>query len=383
MKPLEILIVFGTRPEAIKLAPVLKQLRRYPNEIKVRACATGQHREMLDQVMDLFEIAPDFDLGLMRPNQTPNQVASLILAELDRLFSEKPFDWMLVQGDTTTVMAASIAAHHHRIKVGHVEAGLRTYDRSNPFPEEMNRVVTDHVSDLHFAPTSTARDNLLREGIKPERVFVTGNTVIDALEWVAEKPVPASLTRLFARLNSTKPLLLVTAHRRESQGKPLRNICNALRALARRDNLQIVFPVHRNPNVWEPVHRELKDVKGITLLPPVDYLSLVHLMKRSRLILTDSGGIQEEAPSLGVPVLVLRESTERPEAVAAGAARLVGTDPLRIVNEAERVLNDPVTRSKMSRAINPYGDGKAAERIVKILLHGRCEEFVCEDLVAV
>jgi len=355
---------------------------------------------MLDQVLDLFDISPDFDLGLMQPNQSPSQVASLVLGTLDPLFEKMSPDWILVQGDTTTVMAASIAAHHRGIKVGHVEAGLRTYDRSNPFPEEMNRVVTDHISDLHFAPTASSRDNLLREGIRPDSVFITGNTVIDALQWVVRQPLPPILNKLFGDLDlerriepvlsgwnhskdrlGTKSLILVTAHRRESFGEPLQSICHALRLLAERGDVRIVYLVHRNPNVWEPVQQILGNTKGVTLLPPIDYLSLVHLMKRSHFILTDSGGIQEEAPSLGVPVLVLRKTTERPEAVASGAAKLVGTDSAKIVREAEKLLEDPARHAKMARAINPYGDGKAAQRIVDVLMHGRCEEFIPESVV--
>lgn len=376
------MIVVGTRPEAIKMAPIVHELQAR-REVETIVCATGQHREMLDQVLSLFAIMPDVDLNLMQQNQTPSQVAARVLLALDPLLAETEPDWLLVQGDTTTVMAASIAAHHRRVRVGHVEAGLRTYDRANPFPEEMNRVVADHVSDLHFAPTKGARANLLAEGISVNSVHITGNTVIDALLWVAARPLTAAaqtelghygLADLVAE--EERRVVLVTAHRRENHGRPILDICQALQTLAGKwPDLHFVYPVHRNPNIWGPVHERLGNVPGITLLPPVDYSSLTHLMKHSRLILTDSGGVQEEAPSLGVPVLVLRETTERPEAVTAGAARLVGTDPEQIVREADHLLRDATAHATMAQAINPYGDGRAAARTVDVLLTGRCEPF--------
>jgi UDP-N-acetylglucosamine 2-epimerase (non-hydrolysing) len=378
----KVLAVFGTRPEAIKMAPVVKELRKHPHDARVQVCVTAQHREMLDQVLRLFDIEPDIDLDLMQANQTPSQVAARVLSRMDPLLDDLRPDWVLVQGDTTTVMAACIAAHYHRVRVGHVEAGLRTYDRSNPFPEEMNRVVADHVCDLHFAPTPTARGNLLREGISPQSAFVTGNTVTDALQWMVDQPATPKLNDLFENIgdrkngrSSSQSLILVTAHRRESFGGPIADICHGLQTLAGRDDVHIIYPVHRNPNVWGPVHKSLGNHPNITLIPPVDYLTLVHLMKRSRLILTDSGGIQEEAPSIGVPVLVLRETTERPEAVEAGAARVVGTNAERIVSEATRLLDEPQAHAAMAQAINPYGDGLAAKRIVDVLLTGHCEEF--------
>jgi UDP-N-acetylglucosamine 2-epimerase (non-hydrolysing) len=365
---LKVLTVFGTRPEAIKLAPVIRELERQSAHSRLHSlvCVTAQHRQMLDQVLDLFRIVPDIDLNLMQDGQSPSQVAARVLTGLEPVFQAERPDWVLIQGDTTTVMAAAIAAHYLRIRIGHVEAGLRTGHRFNPFPEEMNRVITDHLSDLHFAPTEWARQNLRREGIPDARICVTGNTVIDALLDIAARLCPPEVP---ATLEQSVKLILVTAHRRESFGSPLRRICTALRELVRwRDDVQVVYPVYLNPNVWGPVHELLKDVPRIRLLPPVDYLTLVHLMKQSFLILTDSGGIQEEAPSLGVPVLVLREVTERPEAVEAGAARVVGTDPERILAETERLLDDPVAHAAMARAVNPYGDGHAAERIVKTLL---------------
>jgi UDP-N-acetylglucosamine 2-epimerase (non-hydrolysing) len=378
----KVLIVFGTRPEAIKMAPVVKAMKNHAHDVQVQVCVTGQHREMLDQVLGLFDINPDVDLDLMQPDQTPAQVAARVLSSMDPLLDDLRPDVILVQGDTTTVMAACIAAHYHRIRVGHVEAGLRTYDRFNPFPEEMNRVVTDHICDLHFAPTWTARDNLLKEGISPQGIFVTGNTVTDALQWMVGQPATPELNSFFESIgvrkngrSSPQSLILVTAHRRESFGKPIRDICHALRTLAERDDVHILYPVHRNPNVWEPVHQLLGNQPNITLIPPVDYRILVRLMKCSHLILTDSGGIQEEAPSLGIPVLVLRETTERPEAVKVGAARVVGTNPERIVSQATRLLDDPEAYAAMARAINPYGDGRAAKRIVDVLLKGQCDEF--------
>jgi UDP-N-acetylglucosamine 2-epimerase (non-hydrolysing) len=342
----------------------------------------------------VFGVSPDNDLDLMQVNQTPSQVAARVLLAVDPLLEKLQPDWVLVQGDTTTVMATSIAAHHRRVKVAHVEAGLRTYDRANPFPEEMNRVVTDHISDYHFAPTSTSRQNLLREGISPESIFITGNTVIDALQWGIEQPTPPEVIKLLhgfgisrkegdgdAYLKSaetqapSRRLILITAHRRENFGEPIRGICQALRQIAHRGDVHIIYPVHRNPNIWDPVHHILGAVPGITLIPPVDYLTLIHLMKHSTIILTDSGGLQEEAPSLGVPVLVLRETTERPEAVEYGAACLVGTDPDRIRSEAEKLLDDPAAYACMANAINPYGDGLASRRIVDVFLTGGCQEF--------
>ena len=382
---LRVLIIVGTRPEAIKMAPVILRLRSEPDCFEVRVCAAAQHREMLDQVLNLFGIVPDLDLDLMQPNQTPSQVAARVLLALDHDLAVRRPDWVLVQGDTTTVMAAALCAHHNRIRVGHVEAGLRSFDRANPFPEEMNRVVADHVSDLHFAPTLGARDNLLREGIPPESIHVTGNTVVDALLYVAARcwqPPPGDPLfglepggsvrdlRPSSEADATRQkrrIILVTAHRRESWGAPIQSICAALRLLAERRDVQVVFPVHRNPKVWGPVHDELDGAPGILLLPPLDYQHMVYLMKVSYLLLTDSGGLQEEAPCLGLPVLVLRDVTERPEGVEAGAARLVGTDSQRIVAEASRLLGDPAAHEAMARIVNPYGDGHAAERISQTL----------------
>lgn len=370
---MRVLCVFGTRPEAIKMASVIKELRRHPGQIIPRVCVTAQHRQMLDQVLDTFEIEPDIDLDIMQDRQTPSQVAAQVLSRLEPTLRDEKPDWVLVQGDTTTVMAAAITAYHLRIRVGHVEAGLRTYDRFHPFPEEMNRVIADALSDLHFAPTQQARDNLLREGIPEGSIVVTGNTVIDALLDVAARPWEPEPDSPLRAIPVDKRLILVTAHRRESFGRPLQDICAALREIAqgRWDEVHIVYPVHRNPNVWEAVHALLGDVPSITLLPPLDYLSMVYLLKRCDLVLTDSGGIQEEAPSLGKPVLVLRRVTERPEAVEAGAAQMVGTDPDDILSETIRLLDDAQAYAAMARAVNPYGDGQAAERIVAALLEAR------------
>jgi UDP-N-acetylglucosamine 2-epimerase (non-hydrolysing) len=391
---MKILVIIGTRPEAIKMAPVIRELRApqgngvqdsfapaADGEIDVKVCSTGQHREMLEQVLSLFQITPDFDLDLMRPNQTPTQVAARVLIELESVLQAEKPDWVLVQGDTTTVMAASIAAHYQRVRVGHVEAGLRTYDRANPFPEEVNRVIADHTSDLHFVPTVHACENLRREGISPATIFVTGNTVVDALNWVAHQPPTPHVRALLKKLHvedQERPVVLVTSHRRENFGEPIRNICHGLRTFAARNNVHLVYPVHPNPNVSEPVNKLLADQPNITLLPPLDYLSMAHLIKHSRFILTDSGGIQEEAPTLGVPVLILRETTERPEAVEAGAARLVGTAPEQIIVEAERLLHDPSAYAAMAGVANPYGDGFAAQRIAAVLRNGCCDEFNAE-----
>jgi UDP-N-acetylglucosamine 2-epimerase (non-hydrolysing) len=368
--PLRVLIIFGTRPEAIKMASVVRALLARTDAFTVRTCATAQHREMLDQVLHLFGIVPDVDLDLMRPLQGLSELAARVLSSLDPVIVQERPDWVLVQGDTTTVAMAAIAAQHRQIRVAHVEAGLRTGDRHNPFPEEMNRVVTDHVCDLCFAPTVAARDNLLREGIPGGRICVTGNTVIDALLATIRGLREDSSGLVLPALPLDRAWLLVTAHRRENHGAPLEGVCAALRRIAeeRGDLVHVIYPVHRNPLVWEPVHERLGGLPGITLLPPVDYRTMVWLMSRAHLILTDSGGLQEEAPSLDVPVLVLRETTERPEAVAAGAARVVGTDPGEILRQTYRLLDDEEAYAQMARAPNPYGDGHAAKRIADALL---------------
>jgi UDP-N-acetylglucosamine 2-epimerase (non-hydrolysing) len=324
---------------------------------------------MLDQVLGLFEIAPDYDLDLMREDQSLAELGAAIFTHLDGVLEDFKPDWVLVQGDTTTVAMAALLAYYRRVKVGHVEAGLRTHDKWQPFPEEINRRVAGVAADLHFAPTDWARQNLLREAVPDEAIAVTGNPVIDALQFVAARPEPEEVRSLLMRLGvGQRRLVLVTAHRRENFGEPLEHICEALKALAARGDVEIVYPVHLNPNVQEPVHRLLDGVSHITLLPPLDYLPLVHLIKRASLILTDSGGIQEEAPAFGIPVLVLRQVTERPEGLQAGSLKLVGTDRPRIVDEAMNLLDDPNAYAQMAKASNPYGDGHAAERILSALL---------------
>lgn len=365
------LFVFGTRPEAIKLAPVILELRRRL-EFHVSVCVTAQHREMLDQVLETFDIRPDYDLDIMCPGQDLFQVTARSLTELEPLLrKEQP--WMvLVEGDTTTVLATALAAFYLGIKVGHVEADLRTFDKRRPFPEEINRRLTTHLADLHFAPTESARRNLLAEQVPESSVFVTGNTVIDTLFLVRDRygghwPLPPGVPPLAPG----KRLVLVTGHRRESFGQGFENICDALRQIAARPDVEIVYPVHLNPNVQEPVRRILGGLPNVRLIEPLSYVPFVGLMESSYLILTDSGGIQEEGPSLGKPVLVMREVTERPEAVEAGTVRLVGTEVKAVVDGVWELLDNRELYERMSRAHNPYGDGLASKRIADILIrHG-------------
>ncbi len=367
---IKVLCVIGTRPEAIKMAPVIEELNRHPDRFRLRVCATGQHREMLDQVLDIFGIRPDFDLRLMQPDQSLASLTARLLTSLDRVVGEVQPDWVLAQGDTTTALASALVAYYHKRKFGHVEAGLRTGDKYHPFPEEINRRIADVIADAHFAPTERARLALLSEGIPDERIHVTGNTVVDAVQEISARPYDWRNGPLGA-LPSDRRLVLITAHRRESFGEPFREICLAIQDLARAfaaDDVHFVYPVHLNPNVQQPVRDILSGMSNVHLLPPLDYLASVHLMKRSELILTDSGGIQEEAPGLGVPVLVMRETTERPEGIEAGVARLVGTRRPRIVAEAERLLRDPAARANLTTRGNPYGDGQAAARITSILM---------------
>ncbi len=374
MEPkLRVMVIFGTRPEAVKLAPVIKELKRHPDEIETTICVTAQHREMLDQVLEAFEITPDIDLNLMRPGQSLAGLTARIFTDLDPILAELQPDWLLVQGDTTTVMAAALLGYYHRIRVGHVEAGLRSFDKWQPFPEEINRKLAGVVADLHFAPTENNRQNLLNEGVPGDLIRVTGNPAIDALQIISRQPAPPFTTSLLARAGvvpGDRRLVLVTAHRRENFGQPILDICRALKQLAEayQDEITLIYPVHLNPNIQVPVYDSLEGVKNIILLPPMDYLPLVHLMKHATLILTDSGGIQEEAPSLGIPTLVLRERTERQEGIAAGTLKLVGTDPERIFSEAQRLLDVPEAYAEMSGAVNPYGDGHAAQRIIEALL---------------
>lgn len=375
---MKILSVFGTRPEAIKMAPLVKAIAAEP-ELTSVVCVTGQHRAMLDQVLKLFQIVPDYDLDVMRPDQGLNALSARILAALDPVLSAVRPDCVLVHGDTNTALMAAIAAFHHRIPVGHVEAGLRTYDLDRPWPEEMNRQVVDRLCAHLFAPTATAAAHLAGEHL-PGRVLVTGNTVIDALfatlaRIEGDAALQAELDAPFAMLDPKRRLILVTGHRRENFGGGFIEICEALATLSERDDVEIVYPVHLNPNVRGPVHDRLSGRKNVHLVAPLDYLPFVALMRRSTLVLTDSGGVQEEAPSLGKPVLVLRDVTERPEAVAAGTVELVGTHQTRIVAAAARLLDDPVAYAQVARRSNPYGDGLACRRIVNALCGRAVEPF--------
>ena len=369
---MKVLTVFGTRPEAIKMAPLVHALARDPH-FEAKVCVTAKHREMLDQVLKLFSIVPDYDLNIMQPGQGLTEITCRILEGLKPVLESFKPDVVLVHGDTTTTMAASLAAFYQRIPVGHVEAGLRTGDLSSPWPEEGNRTLTGHLATYHFAPTETSRQNLLRENIADNRITITGNTVIDALFWVrdrvlSDEALRNELTQRYPFLANGKKMILVTGHRRESFGRGFEQICHALAEIAANNpDVQIVYPVHLNPNVSEPVNRILGHVENVMLIEPQDYLPFVWLMNRAWLILTDSGGIQEEAPSLGKPVLVMREMTERPEAVSAGTVCLVGTDSQRIVNEVTRLLHDESAWQAMSRAHNPYGDGQACHRILSAL----------------
>lgn len=371
---MKVLTVFGTRPEAIKMAPLIQALNR-DAFFDSKVCVTAQHRQMLDQVLHLFSIVPDYDLNIMQPGQGLTEITCRILTGLQSILQSFRPDMVLVHGDTTTTLATSLAAFYQRIPVGHVEAGLRTGDLFSPWPEEANRTLTGHLAMYHFAPTQSASTNLIRENIPADRVFITGNTVIDALisvrdRLLADTALNHKLTARYPFLQQGKKLILVTGHRRESFGEGFEGICQALAQLAQQyPQLQIVYPVHLNPNVTEPVQRVLGHVNNVTLIEPQDYMPFVWLMHHAWLILTDSGGIQEEAPSLGKPVLVMRDTTERPEAVAAGTVRLVGTDSQRIVYEVARLLNDENEYYTMSQAHNPYGDGRACERILHVLKH--------------
>ncbi|ABP62655.1 UDP-N-acetylglucosamine 2-epimerase (non-hydrolyzing) [Enterobacter sp. 638] len=373
---MKVLTVFGTRPEAIKMAPLVHALANDP-WFEAKVCVTAQHREMLDQVLNLFSIVPDYDLNIMKPGQGLTEITCRILEGLKPILESFKPDVVLVHGDTTTTIATSLAAFYQRIPVGHVEAGLRTGDLYSPWPEEANRTLTGHLAMYHFAPTENSRQNLLCENIADNKIFVTGNTVIDALIWVrdrvlASETLRADLSERYPFLSPDKKMILVTGHRRESFGRGFEQICHALAEIAAQNSdVQIVYPVHLNPNVSEPVNRILGHIDNIILIEPQDYLPFVWLMNHAWLILTDSGGIQEEAPSLGKPVLVMRETTERPEAVKAGTVRLVGTDMKRIVDEVTNLLRDEKEYQAMSHAHNPYGDGEACSRILHALKHNR------------
>ena len=373
LEHIKVMSIFGTRPEAIKMAPVVKKLEEQPDIFKSVVCVTAQHRQMLDQVLSLFEITSDYDLNVMKPGQDLFDVTCNVLTGLKSVLAAEKPDIVLVHGDTTTTMTAALAAYYCKIRVGHVEAGLRTHNKFSPFPEEINRTVTGRLADIHFAPTEAARQNLLHEGVLDSGIFVTGNTVVDALLSAVERirnsnAIREQLDKQFSFLDVTKRLILVTGHRRENFGEGFEHICRALIDIAaQHPDVEILYPVHLNPNVQEPVQRILgeSDLKNIHIIEPVDYLPFVYLMDRSYLIITDSGGVQEEAPSLGKPVLVMRETTERPEAVEAGVVKLVGTNRQEIVQTANILIEDSVEYQKMSMAHNPYGDGRSAERITR------------------
>ncbi len=364
----KILLIFGTRPEAIKLCPVIRTLRQEPARFDVKVCVTAQHREMLDQVLEAFEVKPDYDLDLMLPGQTLFQSTSRILAGLEPVLKSENPDMAIVQGDTTTTLCGALAAFYQGVPVAHVEAGLRTGDMRQPFPEEMNRVLTSHVTDLHFAPTEKAAENLRQEGVAPESITVTGNTGIDAVLYVRDGLEQGKLHGCdWPQLDPRKKLIVVTAHRRESFGGGFDRICRALAEIANRADVQVIYPVHPNPNVQDPVQRHLAGHPNIWLIAPLSYVPFVDLMRRAYLVITDSGGIQEEGPSLGKPILVLREKTERPEAVTAGTVKLVGTDERRIVSEARLLLENRGIYESMTRVHNPYGDGHASQRISAVI----------------
>lgn len=372
MQAKRILSVFGTRPEAIKMAPVVRAIAA-SEELESLVCVTGQQREMLDQVLDLFEIKPDYDLNVMTPNQSLSDVTAKVITGLQQVLLKAKPDLVLVHGDTATTMAAALSAYYQKIPVGHVEAGLRTHNIYSPWPEEINRQITSRIAALNFAPTKLSQSNLVAEGIADASIFVTGNTVIDALLLVVEKflkddSLTATMAARFDFLNSNKRLILVTGHRRENFGDGFLSICKAISMLAANNDVQIVYPVHLNPNVQGPVYEQLSHHDNVHLIAPQDYLPFIYLMEQSHIILTDSGGIQEEAPSLGKPVLVMRDTTERPEAVEEGTVLLVGTDSEKIVGAVQRLLYSDSAYQAMARAHNPYGDGKAAGRIVDTIL---------------
>jgi len=364
------MLIFGTRPEAIKLCPLILAFQKIKERVKTTVCVTAQHREMLDQILDVFNVRPDYDLCLMKDNQTLFEITSNALLGTGEIIKKENPDIIVVQGDTTTAFAASLAAYYYQKKVAHVEAGLRTFDKYSPFPEEINRKLIGHIADIHFAPTEKSRENLLTERIKAEHIFVTGNTVIDALLWVKGKINHEKRKyKELVNLDFSKKVILVTGHRRENFGVGFINLCSALNEIAQLSpDVEIVYPVHLNPNVKEPVHNLLSGVDNIKLIKPLDYEPFVKLMDECRFIISDSGGIQEEAPSLGRPVLVTRNNTERPEALEVGAVKLVGTNRNTIVSEAKRLLYDNDHYGRMSKVNNPYGDGRASQRIIKSLL---------------
>ena len=376
-KKIKVMTVFGTRPEAIKMAPVVLELAKHPDKIVPVVTVTAQHRDMLDQVLNLFQIKPDHDLDIMAAGQTLFDITSRAMMGLDKVLQEEKPDIVLVHGDTTTTFAGALASYYHQVSVGHVEAGLRTHNKYSPFPEEVNRKLTGSIADLHFAPTDTSEQNLLAESVDSERIFVTGNTVIDALHKTVDDDFQFEDEVLQGIDFKNKRIVLLTTHRRENLGEPMRHVYRAMRRLVDEfEDVEIVFPVHKNPKVREVVQEELGGLAKVHLIDPLDYEPFANLMHRSYLILTDSGGVQEEAPALGKPVLVLRDTTERPEAVAAGTVKLIGTDEKVVYDEAKLLLTDGEEYSRMSEACNPYGDGKASQRIIQAILYhyGLAEE---------
>lgn len=374
-KKLNVLLVFGTRPEVIKLAPLITEFRKHPSQINCKVCVTGQHRQMIDPLLKLFKIRVDHDLDIMRPNQNLEHITIAVLEKIGLVFEKERTDWVIVQGDTTTAMAAGLAAFYKKIKVAHVEAGLRTWDNENPYPEEINRRIIDTFADVYFAHTPWAQKNLLNEGVPKSRIIVTGNTVIDALFHTARQKFVFKETALKALSTEKRRIILVTAHRRENTGKPILDICSAIKhiALKYKNEVFFIYPVHLNPNIHNPVHKQLGGIENILLTKPLEYLPFVHLIKRSYFLLTDSGGLQEEAPSLGKPVLVLRKTTERPEGIKAGCVKVVGTNTRNIIRTIENLLRDRKFYQKMSLVRNPYGDGKTSQRIVQWLLKDKRE----------
>lgn len=369
MKKLKTITIFGTRPEAVKMAPLVRELQKR-DEIENKVCVTAQHREMLDQVLELFDITPDFDLNIMKTKQSLTGITMRVLEGLEEVFEAEKPDLILVHGDTTTTFAGSLAAFYQQIKIGHVEAGLRTFDKYFPFPEEMNRKLTGAMADLHFAPTNGSKANLLREGINEKDIFITGNTVIDAMNFTVERGYVFNNPELSGIDFDNKKVIMVTAHRRENWGEGIQNICDALKDIVENnEDVEVIYLVHLNPVVRDVVYKTLENVPRVHLLPPLDTKETHNLMNRCYMVMTDSGGLQEEAPHLGKPVLVLRDVTERPEAVEAGTVKLLGTDKEHILNEAQKLISDEEEYTKMSRALNPYGDGKASARIADAILY--------------
>lgn len=374
---MNILIIIGTRPEAIKLAPIVTELQTYNKDIKVSVCITAQHRELLDDVLENFKIIPDFDLDIMSTNQTLESITSNVLNGITKILKEQSYDWVIVQGDTTTALSSALAAFYQKVKVGHVEAGLRTYNKTEPFPEEINRQLISKLSDLHFAPTEESKSNLILENIDANDIVVTGNTVIDALSIAMKQPLTNFLQNILPLIGAGKKIITITAHRRENFGEPLENICAAIIKLASiyKDQYHFVYPVHPNPNVKTVVFDKLSGIENITLTEPLNYFDFIQLLKQSILVITDSGGLQEEAPSFGIPVMILRNKTERNEGIKSGAGLIIGTNASTIIQSVSQLLDDPTEYKSHSTYNNPYGDGKATSRIIGSLLGSHIEEF--------